>query len=266
MKYSLKQNIMIVTTFIILLITGILTIATQFPAPETLNPANVFDTFFNLWNGNRTMIFFFVTMVLAISNLFTIPYYKYYHNRFLSFVRTRITYRNYAKKAMIHIFITSFLFYLCLNLAVFLIITLLYTPNYFPDMEETYLLFHQNSWLNFILYCIVSSFGFSFYQLFLFVIIPLIKNEFLYRGLSFLHFILGLLSFLLFSGAVNIVLDQTHWLMRPLGSVFVPLNLYTPGLLFEENGMIYFMLTAFIYLLMTIAVFAYTDRKLILDE
>lgn len=266
MKYSFKQSIIIAIIFVILLFAGILTIGTQFPTPEALNPANVFDSFFHLWNGNRTMIFFFITMVIVLSNLFTIPYYQYYHNHFLSLIRTRITYRDYTKKAMIHIFLRSFLFYLCLNVTIFFTIVLLYTPNNFPSIEETYLLFHRNSMVNFILYCIVSSLGFSFYQLFLFVIIPLVKNEYLYRGLSFLHFILGLLSFLLLNGAVNIVLDQTHWLMRPLASALVPLNMYTPGLLFEENGMIYFMATAFVYLLLSIAVFAYTDRKLMYDD
>lgn len=267
MKYSKKQIYSIYFSFILLIALAIITLLTQLQKPE-VNPVvnDGLYAFYTLFNGNRIMIFFFIGLVILISNIFPIIYFKYFNQGFTSFICTRISYKDYQKRITKKVFISAFCFYIVLNVTILLLIHLLYTPIRFDLPEATYPIFSSNQIFNLFCYILLSSIGFGFYNVFLLSFIPFIKNEYLYRATSLIHFIIGLLSFMVIKSSLLPFYDVIGSKISVLSSFMVPLNLYTPGLFFEEEGFLAFTLSIIFYGVVTFILFKLSYKKVMHDE
>lgn len=263
MLYSTKQKIIILAMWILLIILSIITLKTQFyPVEETAPTVNIaVNTFFHIFNGNRVMIFFFIGFIIVIPSIFPIIYFKYFNNHFVSYINTRISYKKYSFLILFKTFFNSFLFYILLNVAILLIIHFLYFPINFNTDFNIYKLFSDNQVTNLCFYIFFSSIGFAIYNSFLLQLIPFIKNEFIYRAISLLNFIIGLLLFIAIQQFMGIFGSSD--LIRIISSFIVPINLFTPGLLFESYGFLSFICSAIFYILISLVLYILSYRELI---
>lgn len=248
MIYSKKQKLELLGIWLFLVFLGLLTVLTQLAPIQEVTDYNLgMHAFFHIFNGNRIMIYFFAGMVLVIPSIIVVKHYKFYHNNFTSFILLRIPYKCYMKKMLTHVFCVSFVFYLALNIAIFALVHFFYTPIKLSGSLDMYALFSTNTFINLVLYMTFSSIGFALYSLFLVALIPFIKNEFTFRTISLINFVLGLLSYALLVKCIASIIPFTLYTSRTLLSFTVPLDLYTPGLLFEENGVLAFAISCIFY-------------------
>lgn len=255
MILSTKQKKSILCMLITYVILAFLTMKTQLQSRdyllnEEILPDIGISAFFHLFNGNRTLIFLFLGILLGTPSVIAIYYFQYKNNAFKNLILTRISYKKYIQNMLVKTFVYSFCFYLALNIIVLLLVHTMYYPILFHEPMQLYELFSSNLITNVVIYIILSSLGFSIYNLFLTQLIEFIHNEFLFRGITLINFVASLI---IFSGIKSMFVKviQDNQIIDTITSSIVPINLFTPGLLYEYNGLPSFIASAIFYLLVT---------------
>lgn len=242
-KYIIRT---IIVTGILLLVGNIII---------SMNPYNDFDrdygvsVYFSLMSINRNVIYF-ISYTLLFPSIILMDYYDYSFTKFNYFIFERIGIKEYYRKALMNIFVVTFLSTLFINLCLLISVGVIWSNISFSP-QYIYNLFSNNTFVNLLTYLIFSSIGSGFFSMFLFSIISFIKNKYVYRGivviLTFssviLCTILGPFLFPLASLFSNITMYKTVIFS------LVPCGLLTPGMIFESYGFLNFVCSFLIYLI-----------------
>ena len=260
MLYSKKQKISIILFLFAIIILTLFLIKFQLdPIFEESTINRGVEAYFDISNANKT-IFYFLALIIITPNLFTINYFKYKNNSFINLITERINLKTYTLKITVKVFLDSFLFYLLLNVAIIAMIHFTYSPIDFTKETLTFI-FSPNPFLNFGLYILFSCIGFGFYNIFLIQMIYIIKNEFMFRAFSLLNFILSLISVIMFK-QIFLQTGLSNELAGVISSFITPMNLLTPGLLFECYGLLSFTLSAIFYIALSIVLWKISYRSM----
>lgn len=148
-------------------------------------------------NGYSLFLPFYLLLSFLINNVITINYHKNKYTTFQNFIIERKTYKERYKYEVKSILIVSFCFRLFIHVVTFLIINFCFCkiglimtkdPSYYIDGVFAY---SSNSLISFIIYVIYSCIGFSILSLFLYILIPFIKNLYVYKISGLLVGVLG---------------------------------------------------------------------------
>lgn len=144
------------------------------------------EMFYN-FNGCGIFLPFYILLGFLTNNIVSDNFYRYRKNKFQNF----ITVREGKKKRMIKeikiVLLSSFIVRLLLHVIVFFIINEFFAdinlkfigdPSYYP---EAFFAFSHNSVISFVFYILYSCIGFSIISLFLYSIIWIIKNQYVYK-------------------------------------------------------------------------------------
>lgn len=123
MKFSNKQYINILVFWMLLLMLAFITVKTQLDSrvlleQEPILPEIGIHAFFDVFNGNRYIVFLFLGIIITLPNILVIHFYHHEHNNFNNFILTRISYHNYTRRMVLYTAILTFTFYLTLHIAI----------------------------------------------------------------------------------------------------------------------------------------------------
>lgn len=251
-KLSIKKYIIrtIIITFI-LLILGNLIIA--------MNPYNDFDSnygvsvFFSIVSINRNVTYI-IAYTLLLPSVVLMDYFDYSFNKFNYLMIERIGVKEYNKRALLNIFIVTFLSTIFINLCLLVSIGLIWSNISF-EPQYIYNLFSEDTFTNITIYFILSSLGTAFLSIFMFSIISFIKNKYVYRGfisiLTFSSVIFCTTIAPFFSLAFGSLFENSTILKNVIFSI-VPCGLLTPGMIFESYGFLNFSCSLVIYFIIFI--------------
>ena len=202
--------------------------------------------FFRLLSGNIHLLYqlmfvmgFFLTIVCR--------YYLMQLNRFDDFILTRIGYRKYYRKSCTAVFlttaITTFLFHI-----IIVFLCLHNSDQLFEvwDIEDT-ILFSTNPFWNVILYVLCSSVGMGLFFLMMYSLSYFIRNKYIFYVLPVCIIFFTLFLFVGISSLSDMLFQGNIEWRRTVVCSITPMNLYTPGMMFEVYGWISFILSSFLY-------------------
>lgn len=139
------------------------------------------------FNGCALFLPFYILLAFLTNNIISDNFSKYRKNKFSNFIITREGKKNRIKKEIKLIIISSIVVRLLLHLIVFIIINdhfaditfnYMKDPSYYP---ETFFAFSSDSLVSFAFYILYSCIGFSALSLFLYSLIDIIKNQYIYK-------------------------------------------------------------------------------------
>lgn len=153
--------------------------------------------FFYRINGATLFLPFYLLLGFLLNNILATDYYKNKYSTFQHFIVERTKYKPRIKEEIKRVLIVSLVIRLLIHLITFLIIDMNFTkislvmtkdPTYYINAVFAY---SSNSVISFIFYIIYSSIGFCVLSLFLYSLIPFIKNLYIYRISGVLLSIIG---------------------------------------------------------------------------
>lgn len=259
----INKNIKFLKRYIALLIIGfiavILTVESSkpiFPTDELLagggrEVQRAVYAFFMILDGNRIMFYIFI-FIFAISPLIiSSDYYISAENKFEHSVIQRIGIRKFILFRATNSFFYSALFMLIILMFSLLYLHISFAPIDFSGIISTYVLFSTSGISNLIIFILLSSIGYGILQTFLSALIRFIKNKYVFYSMGLL---LTFGTLLLYIFIINIVgkFFEYNILLQYFMSLFVPMNLVTPGLMFAELGLLAFITSATFYAIMII--------------
>lgn len=218
------------------------------------NPYNDFDknygisVYFNIISINRNVIYF-IAYTLLMPSIVLMDYFDYNFNKFNYFIIERIGIREYYKKALLNIFVITILSTLFINLCLLLSIGILWSNISF-EPQYIYNLFSENTFINIVIYFILSAIGTAFFSMFMFSIINFINNKYIYRGfISILTFTTIILCTFIapFIFSVFRLLFNNKTIFKTIIFSIVPSGLLTPGMIFEYYGFLNFVSSLIFY-------------------
>lgn len=218
------------------------------------NPNHNYDknygisVFLGVLSINRNVIFFIAYMLL-LPSIILIDYFDYDFNKFNYLAYERIGVKSYNKFSVKSISLVTFMATLFINLSLLISIGFVWSNISF-EPQHIYDLFSQDTFINLFSFIICSSLGAVVLSLFLFSMIKLIKNKYVFRSLipiiTFASVILCSLITPLLLTLFNAKLNDALLLKNVIFSI-VPCGLLTPGLIFESNGLLNFFCSVIYY-------------------
>lgn len=243
LKKYVKRVLLV--TFLLLVIGNVLLF---------INPNNDFDIdygvsiYFNMVSINRNIIFF-VSDLLLLPSIVLMDYFDYFDNRFCNLMVERIGIKKYHINALYKIFIVSFLASLFINFVELICFGSVWSNISFSK-QYIFEIFSTNTLVNVSIYILLSAFGTGLYSMFLYSIIPIIKNKYVYRGISVIITFITLIFSTLITPVLSIPLGliiHNNAIVKTILLSFIPSGLITPGLIYEEYGLINFICCLIIY-------------------
>lgn len=200
--------------------------------------------FFRLLSGNTNLLFQLI-FVMVLFLVIVCTFYVYQHHNFDYFIVTRIGLKKYYVKCCTSIFLCTFITILLFHLCILL--SILGDPNVLP-MDSSMLLFSQAPLWNLICYVLLSAIGFALFFLTLYSAAYFIKNKYLFY--AFPMFVIFASIFLFattYSFVSSTVSVEAIDLVKTIFCSITPMNLYTPGMMFEGYGFLSFFTSFLVY-------------------
>lgn len=234
-----------------------------------LDPYNNYESnfgvtvFFDLLSINRKL-FFSVTYLVAFPFVQLMPIFYKKENSFENLVIMRITHNGYLKYCAKKIILNYSIFIISLYVSLLLMIHFSWSTISFVP-QHVFPLFSENAFINLILFLFTSIIGNIIFSLFLFTLIYYFKNRYSYMLLPLVLTFSSILLGILFSVICIplLLFIQKPELIKSLAFSISPLNLTVPGMLFESDGMIGFLCSSILFLVITsILIFVSQYRRI----
>lgn len=196
---------------------------------------NGLSLFYRL-NGFSFFLPFYLLLAFLSNNIVCDSFYKNKYNKFQNNIITRVGYKNRFIYEIKSVLKTSFITRLIIHIALIIIIGVFIIPIGFVFTKDpsnyisAFFAFSNKTAISFIFYIIYSCVGFSIMSLFLYSLIILIKNFYLYKITGILTSIIGsmvpaLLANIFLAASSNINIFQNIIL-----NIFYCGNLLSPGI------------------------------------
>ena len=217
---------------------------------------------FSHFSGNVNLLFqlaFLMTFFVFIVSRF----YMMQHHHFDNFIITRISYAKYYRKSCYAVFCTTFIVMLLFHISMF-VVPLLLHYHYVPyQIEREMVLFYGNMGVDIAIYMLLSSLGMGLFFMVLYAASYLIHNKYIYYVLPCCVIFCSLIVFVAISSFINgnfYITGKSLDMVRTICCMITPMNLYTPGLMFESYGWISFLSSCLLYVAAFIILTKLTTR------
>ena len=191
--------------------------------------------FFYRINGATLFLPFYLLLGFLLNNILATDYYKNKYSSFQHFIVERTKYKPRIKEEIKRILIVSFIVRLLIHLITFFIIHINFTkislvmtkdPTYYINAVFAY---SSNSVISFKFYIIYSTIGFCILSLFLYSLIPFIKNLYIYRISGILLSIIGTMIPALIGNLYISYLGKLGLIGNIITNLFYSGGLISPG-------------------------------------
>ncbi len=229
--------------------------------------------FFYRLNGHSLYLPFYILLGFLINNIIDTNYHKNKYTTFQNFIVERTKYKNRLKQEITNVLVVSFFVRLAIHIFTFIIINfscckirLNFTgdPSYYPD---SFFAFSNNSVISFFIYIIYSCIGFSILSLFLYSLIPFIKNLYVYKISGILVSVLGVMIPALIGNIYISKVGKLDLIGNIITNIFNSGGLLSPGIesftgvitIFDKHAM--YFLACFGYLALTAILLLYRYKR-----
>ena len=189
--------------------------------------------FYTLCNSGLFLPFELLLLFLS-SNFIASDFYNNKYSGFQNYIVTRVGEKNRLKYEIKQVLKCSFLLRFILHIFILLIIHIFFSRISFHEysdvsyyVEGAAALF-SNSKVSLLLYLIYSSIGFSIYSLFIYSLIVVIKNKYVYRVSGIVVFIGLVVCTALFGNELYKYFNDIKF-ANPIMQAINPMNLLSPG-------------------------------------
>lgn len=218
------------------------------------NASNGIDVFYRVQQPG-IHIWFFLILSVAIPVISSLNYFVARKSKHQNYIITRIGYRNYIKKNLLSIFISSFFFRLFCSVVLLLIINFFFSPIHnIPGSaiyEPTIYAYSNNMLVSLFFYLLYSSLGTAIFGMLVYSLGFFIKNLYLYLITGLLCAIIGIVGIALIMGALNFLPEIV---INIVGVMFFSETLLVPGIELIGNINSYFNC----HIIFLISAFGYT--------
>lgn len=207
--------------------------------------------FFYLLQDSGYMIYLFLLIMAIIPNLISDEFLSFQNNHCDFFLISRLKHRHYLRDSILTNYILTFIFILCIQLYILIIIHFFCFPltqiHQITEPLQYANILGYNSIVNLILYILLSSLGCGIFSTFLYSLQYVIKNVYVYKACGIILGILLYVAPTLLSGGM--VTQFHNYFFARLFYFFNVVNLVSPGIIvngFLDDGALIFFIGSFL--------------------
>lgn len=217
--------------------------------------------FFSTINSNRNIIFL-VVFSLLYPSILLIDYFDYDYNRFSNLIQIRIGRKKFYINSLIKVFSVYTLITLILYCLMLINIHFIWSPISFIANQHIGMYFSNNPMENMILFLIISSIGSGVYACFLYSIIYICNNKYIYRVAMILNVLVGIFASTFVVSFIRSIFTYNTFTYS-LSYLLVPCGLFAPGTIpdMELSGFINFITSTIIYILLGTSLLIYSFKR-----
>lgn len=214
--------------------------------------------FYVLQNGNRSAysIIYLLIFTLAILD----DFHQNSLNKFDRLMITRVGYKTHLRRNLIRVFYTGALFNLIINICVLLYIHMFRKAINFQEEVPIFLAFSGNQGINLFAYLFCSFIGNGILAIFGYSLIDYFHNKYTYRFFLVILMLLGVIFIAIIQPAFLMIIGNSI-IKKVILVFFLPVGLFSPGMIFEELGYLNFFTTAVVYSLVSYLLLYHTNKK-----
>lgn len=258
---SKKNIIRYILVFIIMVATIIFTLnkySHVFPGSESALYGGGMETFYMLFDGNRVLLYFFIALVALPTLLYSYDTFSMNENKFNRQVILRVGLINYLVKSSFQSFLIAFVEFVMIAISALVLVGSFHMKVDIFDgaASSSYLVYSSTTFTNLIFFIIIGAIGYGVYSIFLFSLSHIITNKYVFAVSSLVIFFMSILAYFLLSSLLNNFFPISQYQnLHILTTLFVPINLFTPGFFTWGNGFYVFTIGLLTYLIMIYLLF-----------